>query len=103
MNHLQRIGFGTWQLGGESTFGGKVNGWSNFDEKAANKAVLFAIENGIHFFDTADGYGKGQSEIFLGKVIGNHSQIKVCTKFGNREDNHGMPIKIFRKLGWSKP
>jgi aryl-alcohol dehydrogenase-like predicted oxidoreductase len=95
MNNLQRIGFGTWQLGGESTFGGKVNGWANFDAKEAEKAILFAIENGVTFFDTADGYGKGQAEIFLGKIIGNNPQIKICTKFGNKEDSAGKAYQDF--------
>jgi aryl-alcohol dehydrogenase-like predicted oxidoreductase len=95
MNNLQRIGFGTWQLGGESIFGGRVNGWANFDEKEAEKAVLFAIENGIVFFDTADGYGRGQSEMFLGKLIGNNPNVKICTKFGNREDENAKAYQDF--------
>lgn len=90
-----RIGFGTWQLGGDSTFGRKPNGWGVVDEQEAKKAIHYALENGIAFFDTADGYGKGKSEEILGQTIANNPRAIICTKFGNREDEFGAAYQDF--------
>jgi aryl-alcohol dehydrogenase-like predicted oxidoreductase len=57
-------------------------GW-RIDADASAKVVDAAIESGITFFDTADRYGKGQSEEFLGRALGNRrDQIILATKFG---------------------
>src|SRR4051812_37943064 len=43
-----------------------------------------AIEHGITFFDTADIYGLGASESFIGEVLeGRDVDVVVATKFGN--------------------
>src|SRR5205823_3665532 len=44
-------------------------GW-RIDADASAKVIDAAIDSGITFFDTADRYGKGQSEDFLGRAIG---------------------------------
>jgi len=54
------ICFGTWELGGE---------WGAFDEKAATAAIHRARELGVNFFDTAQGYGFGESEELLGAEV----------------------------------
>jgi aryl-alcohol dehydrogenase-like predicted oxidoreductase len=42
-----------------------------------------ALDAGINFFDTADVYGAGQSEEFLGKALkGRRSKAIIATKFG---------------------
>ena len=57
---------------------------SRADEAEAQRIVDLAVEGGINFFDTADGYGKGQSEILLGKALkGRRRQAVVATKFFN--------------------
>src|SRR2546421_10095815 len=57
-------------------------GW-RIDAAATQNVVDAAIESGITFFDTADRYGKGQSEEFLGRALGNRrNQIILATKFG---------------------
>src|SRR3984893_9165537 len=57
-------------------------GW-RIDAEASAKVIDAAIESGISFFDTADRYGKGQSEDFLGRALGNRrDQIILATKFG---------------------
>ena len=44
-----------------------------------------ALEQGITFFDTADTYGLGQSEITLGKALGQHRrEVAIASKFGVR-------------------
>jgi aryl-alcohol dehydrogenase-like predicted oxidoreductase len=62
-------------------------GCNNFGMKIdleASRAVIdTALEVGITCFDTADMYGKGQSEEFLGKVLGRRRKdILLATKFG---------------------
>ena len=57
-------------------------GW-RIDADASAKVIDAAIESGITFFDTADRYGKGQSEDFLGRALGSRrNQIILATKFG---------------------
>jgi aryl-alcohol dehydrogenase-like predicted oxidoreductase len=57
-------------------------GW-RIDADASAKVIDAAIESGLTFFDTADRYGKGQSEDFLGRALGSRrNQIILATKFG---------------------
>jgi aryl-alcohol dehydrogenase-like predicted oxidoreductase len=57
-------------------------GW-RIDAEASAKVIDAAIESGVTFFDTADRYGKGQSEDFLGRAFGKRrDQIILATKFG---------------------
>jgi aryl-alcohol dehydrogenase-like predicted oxidoreductase len=57
-------------------------GW-RIDAEASAKVIDTTIESGVTFFDTADRYGKGQSEDFLGRALGKRrDQIILATKFG---------------------
>lgn len=59
-------------------------GWgSNVQEQELIDAVRAALDGGVNFFDTADTYGLGQSEITLGKALGSdrHKAV-IATKFG---------------------
>jgi aryl-alcohol dehydrogenase-like predicted oxidoreductase len=57
-------------------------GW-RIDAEASAKVIDAAIESGITFFDTADRYGNGQSEDFLGRALGSRrEQVILATKFG---------------------
>lgn len=63
-------------------------GWGNVQENELIDAVHAALEQGITFFDTADTYGLGQSEITLGKALGVHRKnVVVASKFGVRAGN----------------
>ena len=63
---------------GTMTFG------SGTDEDEARRMVDRAIEVGINFFDTANSYGGGESEVSLGKALeGKRDQAVVATKFFN--------------------
>jgi aryl-alcohol dehydrogenase-like predicted oxidoreductase len=62
-------------------------GCNNFgrriDLEATRAVVDAAIEEGITFFDTADIYGRGASEEFLGEVLqGRRDRVVLATKFG---------------------
>jgi aryl-alcohol dehydrogenase-like predicted oxidoreductase len=57
-------------------------GW-RIDADATAAVVNAAIESGINFFDTADIYGGGQSEEFLGRALkGRREKVLIATKFG---------------------
>lgn len=63
-------------------------GWGNVQENELIDAVHTALDQGINFFDTADTYGLGQSEITLGKALGAHrKEVIVASKFGVRVGN----------------
>jgi aryl-alcohol dehydrogenase-like predicted oxidoreductase len=66
-------------------------GCNNFgrrlDVEATGKVVHAAIDAGITFFDTADIYGTGLSEQYLGETLGEkRKQIVLATKFGMEFD-----------------
>jgi aryl-alcohol dehydrogenase-like predicted oxidoreductase len=54
---------------GTMTFGENFYGIAVVDQPAANAMVKRAWEAGINFFDTADVYSYGQSEIVLGQAL----------------------------------
>ncbi len=62
-------------------------GCNNFgrriDADASAEVVRAALDAGIDFFDTADVYGAGQSETFLGRALGDRRKdVFIATKFG---------------------
>lgn len=69
-------------------------GCNNFGmriDEAQTKAVVdAALESGINFFDTADVYGGGHSEEFLGKALGSRrDEVIIATKFGGGDPPTG--------------
>ena len=57
-------------------------GW-RIDADGTAAVVNAAIESGINFFDTADMYGGGQSEEYLGRALkGRRDKVLIATKFG---------------------
>src|SRR5947209_3246748 len=68
------IGLGTWQLGAD---------WGEVREEDAQAVLEAASEQGITFYDTADVYGDGRSEQFLGRFAAGHD-VFVATKMGRR-------------------
>ena len=72
------LGIGTWQWG-DSMFWGYGKGYAAGEIRAAFDAGLAA---GITFFDTAEIYGQGKSERFLGQFVsGNGDRPVIATKF----------------------
>src|SRR5690348_14253397 len=62
-------------------------GCNNFgrrlDIQATRQVVDSAIDAGVTFFDTADIYGRGESEEQLGQLLeGRRDQVVLATKFG---------------------
>jgi 1-deoxyxylulose-5-phosphate synthase len=70
------------------------------DEEAAEPIVAIAVEGGITFFDTADVYNGGASEVITGRLLGKffeRDQIvvatKVCMPTGPGENDRGLSRK----------
>lgn len=60
-------------------------GWGATNENDFLTAIDTAIGHGVNFFDTADTYGLGQSEITLAKGIKNRrNNVVIQSKFGVR-------------------
>jgi aryl-alcohol dehydrogenase-like predicted oxidoreductase len=62
-------------------------GCNNFgrrvDAEGTRAVVDAALEVGVTFFDTAESYGGGQSEAFLGEALrGRRERVVLATKFG---------------------
>lgn len=75
------VGLGCWQLGGD---------WGEVDDEAARAVLDAALDAGVTFLDTADVYGDGRSETFVGKALAERGRegITVATKMGRRADPH---------------
>jgi aryl-alcohol dehydrogenase-like predicted oxidoreductase len=58
---LSEACLGTWMFGTESPAGGEV-----VDEEGASSILDAAWEQGVNFFDTANVYGDGRSERYIG-------------------------------------
>ena len=76
---LRRIGELTVSLAGLGTnnFGRRL------DAAATREVVEAALDAGVTHFDTADIYGEGRSEEYLGRALaGRRDQVTVASKFG---------------------
>lgn len=80
---VSRIAFGTWQLGGD---------WGPTDTGAAMDAIRRAADGGVTFFDTAQGYGFGQSEQLLAAALRHlrRQDVVIATKGGLRPEGTGV-------------
>ncbi len=61
------IGLGCWQFSKQKNFIGKF--WPVLDEEVINKVVSLSLQGGINWFDTAEAYGNGASEMALSKAL----------------------------------
>ena len=83
------VGLGCWQLGGFC--------WGDVDEPKAFDILGSAGSSGVNFFDTADVYGEGRSEILIGAFLKQCSEeIYVATKIG-RFPRPGWPENFSRE------
>jgi aryl-alcohol dehydrogenase-like predicted oxidoreductase len=69
-------------------------GCNNFgrrlDANGTAAVVNASLDAGINFFDTADIYGAGQSEEYIGRALGSRrNEVLIATKFGNEMEGQG--------------
>lgn len=92
------MGAGTWQWGDRMYWGfgqefSERDVWEAFDE---------SVRAGLTFFDTAEVYGRGKSEAFLGEFIHRtHAPVVVATKFmpfPSRLTGAALPKALARSL-----
>ena len=73
---VSEISLGCWAMGAD---------WGDVSEGNAKDILKTSFDNGVIFFDTADVYGDGRSEKFVGEFINSTSErIYVATKAGRR-------------------
>ncbi|HTK55736.1 MAG TPA: aldo/keto reductase, partial [Gemmatimonadales bacterium] len=74
---------------GCNNFGGRV------DYAGTAAVVGAALDAGVTLFDTADIYGKGASEEFLGRALaGRRHEVVLATKFGRGWGESGTPVGV---------
>lgn len=78
---VSEISLGTWQVGGR---------WGqDFDDSNADETLNRAVDAGVNFLDTADGYGGGLSERAVGSIVKKRNErIFVASKCGRRLKPH---------------
>jgi aryl-alcohol dehydrogenase-like predicted oxidoreductase len=82
---VSEIGFGAWALGGDM--------WGPQDDRESIAALHAALDRGVNFIDTAQGYGKGHSEEIVGRVLAQRrgDEVYVATKVPARPGS-GWPL-----------
>ena len=80
---VSEISLGCWTMGGLNWQDGTSIGWANVNENEINKAINYAIENGVTHFDNADNYGNGRAERMLSRILGKRTnQFIISSKVG---------------------
>ena len=64
---VSEIGLGCWAIGSE---------WGEVSAEDAQNVLKASLDNGVNFFDTADVYGDGRSEKFVGELLKSTSENK---------------------------
>ncbi|NQZ31083.1 MAG: aldo/keto reductase [Oceanospirillaceae bacterium] len=91
---ISPMGIGTWAIGGPFYAGaglgfdqGAALGWGQVKDRESIDCLRFALDAGVNFFDTADLYGAGHSEVVVGRAFkGIREQVLIASKFGNTFD-----------------
>ncbi|MBD1863105.1 MULTISPECIES: aldo/keto reductase [Trichocoleus] len=79
---VSRLAFGAMTFGTGQLVPGVTN---SIDQTLADQMVGRVLDAGINLFDTADAYTNGESEIMLGKALGDRrDQVVIATKVGFR-------------------
>jgi aryl-alcohol dehydrogenase-like predicted oxidoreductase len=84
---VSEIGLGAWQLANPD--------WNLHDTAEALRIVRASLEAGCNFFDTAPGYGYGNSEELLGQGLkGVRQDVVICTKFSHHGVDGGDDFSV---------
>lgn len=87
-------GFGAWAIGEPAKLGDVEIVCGEVDDAVS----LRAIDTGVTFFDTADAYGAGRSEVLIGKALrSKRDRVVIATKVGNRTSADRKCLKDFSR------
>jgi aryl-alcohol dehydrogenase-like predicted oxidoreductase len=88
------VGLGTWQLGAD---------WGDVEDKDAIAVLAAAVGAGVTLLDTADVYGDGRSERFIGQFLAGHPglELMVATKMGRRVDQDPALYTLANFRAWT--
>lgn len=92
----RRLGHGGPQVSAIGLGCMAMAGWyGSRDDVEATATIHRAIELGVTFFDTADLYGAGENERFVGRAIRDRrARVFFSTKVGNTWDERGWPVGV---------
>ena len=91
---VSRLSFGAMTFGKGAGLFASV---SKVEEDAASRMIGKALDAGINFFDTANGYSAGQSETMLGRLLGDRRKdVIIATKVGFRTGKPMMEAGLSR-------
>ena len=83
----------------ELSFGSWVTFVNQLDKKSAMDCMQYAYDNGVNFFDNAEAYASGESEILMGEILKNLTglgiHISFQVKFSGEENC--QPKKDFQR------
>jgi aryl-alcohol dehydrogenase-like predicted oxidoreductase len=73
---LSALGLGCWSFGGQ-----EGDYWGPHDDRIAAQIIAEALDRGINYYDTAEGYNEGRSEAALGRALaGRRAEAVIGTK-----------------------
>lgn len=82
---VSRLAYGVMTFGSNPDTKNPFASISKTPQQEAEALIGRAIDAGINFFDTADGYTDGQAEVMLGQVLGTRRKnVVISTKVGFR-------------------
>lgn len=96
---VSALGLGCWAIGGpwdwlETDGSRSPVGWGDVDDAESIRAIHYALDAGINFFDTAANYGCGHSERILSQALADRrDKVVLATKFGYVVDEEHCTVK----------
>jgi aryl-alcohol dehydrogenase-like predicted oxidoreductase len=80
---ISPVGLGCWQFAQGKGMAGKF--WATVDQATADSIVKSSLDGGVTWFDTAEMYGEGQSELVLTNALRNlgiaPGNVVIATKW----------------------
>jgi aryl-alcohol dehydrogenase-like predicted oxidoreductase len=95
---VSAMGLGCWAIGGpwewlEADGSKSPVGWGQVDDAESIRAIHYALDAGINFFDTAANYGTGHSEQILSQALRDRrDKVILATKFGYIVDEENRTV-----------
>jgi aryl-alcohol dehydrogenase-like predicted oxidoreductase len=80
---VSEIGFGGWGIGGLTP---GATSYGDVDDSVSLRALRYAADLGVTFYDTSNLYGSGHSEELIGKALADcRDRMVIATKVGRSD------------------